>query len=962
MPFPDPELAARYASMQKEQSAHQRMVRNVSVPGWQAEGEVLPAPTAQEGGFDIYHPYAGTEQITYKSKSGKVSLVSPGGEHVMVPEAEAQAYADKGYQAEAPADYWSRKESESRDEAAGQAFMGSFVSGLTFGGSDAILEQRYGKAAAAREADIRGRNPGMSTFGEVTGAVAGMALGPVDVAGQIAGKALGGLARAGAYGGRFVGMTAKAAETLVRTERAAYRAARLGLGGGEKEAANVARELAHYKAMPTTGTEKVALQAEIATETAPAKAAATATETAAEPVTAMVRQGDTGLASLDETTQALIRAATGPNREGRLAPKAVEKAVKDLPIPSADKADLAEWLKIERGIQSKTKWWDDTISGISEKMRHAKATEKEAELFRRWEHDWERLLEQQAELVGRRSAAGRAPSSSDLGSILETFGAQGGPPALPAHIPERAAAFAAPAAAKAEAKATLTAELEQALEAGRMPDFLQTRAGAPRGPVMPGYTRARGAEWLAGGGAPKTSSRTTPGERWGLPVDPKSPALKGMTKAQREAFMAERIGWNVPGKGAPRFPGGGIPDPGPTTLESMLDVGGAAMRRGGAEGGLYAGGRELSRQALEGGDYDPVAVAAHAVQGAALGSLVSLAGAGITSVAGRASQGLRRAVLNKAGVDSTRLDVLLARERLVRARLEFLREDPTRQAVEGELRAIKGQIFQARGQIFEEGGKLLKSMAVPLGAVGGVGSGSLVGMLLGHAGAHGAARILTSGIVKRVGIAAMRGAGTASKTVPWLGKIAGLTIVDTMTDEEAQALAVQLEQTDAQQVGMAAMQGYKVAGIDPRMATFLADFQAKRVEILKLAITRENLSTGRVMATGILNAVEDPRRITARLAQGDVTNEDLMVLQILFPDFYKDLSYQATQLLKRPGLTARQKLDLQKVAGNATYAISTDAIQTAIKPAPPETGQPGRKSFKTDSAATESQRIQGEKS
>lgn len=387
--------------------------------------------------------------------------------------------------------------------------------------------------------------------------------------------------------------------------------------------------------------------------------------------------------------------------------------------------------------------------------------------------------------------------------------------------------------------------------------------------------------------------------------------------------------------------------------------------RGGIEGGAYAAGREVSRQGLGDHGFDPGRVAAQAVEGAALGSLVSLAGAGVSSVAGKAAQGIKSAVLSKAGVDTMKLDVLLARERLVRARLKHLREDPTREAYVSSLAALKKQIFMERAKVFEAGGRLLKGMSIPLGIGSGVGSGSLVGMLLGHAGAHGASKVLSSGIIKRAGVAVGRaavatGRGVAAAARP-LAVPTKLAIVDSMTTEDLDALKVQLDQTDPADVGKAAVRGYLAAGVDPEMTRFLADFQARRVNILKLAVDNAGTSsTGRVVAGRVHRAVTNPSGITARLSAGDVHTEDLLVLQGLFPSFYQDLSAQAVELLKRRNLSARQRLDLMKIAGNATYPITTNAIQTAIMQPQQTEEQPGRRSVKiTNNAATESQRIGG---
>lgn len=968
MPFPDPRAAAAGAKFKD----------------WRAHGDALAEELAQQGRGTVerllYHPYMSTDEYAYRSNDGKVSLVNPSGEYAMVPEAEAQSYVDNGWLPESPTKYWQRKQQEEVEGAGFEAFAKGAVSGLTFGASDML--ERYGQGSKVlREGEDLYQDPGMtdleraqaireahgaaSTLGAVAGSSASLFYGGMSSAAVRAGQS------AGRKLAQVTGITSRAERAAAMATRAAERAA----------AKDAATELALYKNLPTTAAEKEALrlQGQLDEATAGLRSAAeeaatagatlaektTALEAATAPAeTALVRWSDHPLAQLDKTQARLhdlLRWSTGPADEAartaaglaekRLAPKEFASAVQNIGLGEAEQAQVVKALKLERDLQNKGKWWDDTIGALDARLKRqdATVTTQEAAQVRRWWNDWKRITDGLSELASTRGVVGQRPQASTvMDDVLASFFRQPGAKALPAAGRATAVAeaqvaskAAGEAVSKVEAaaglKASLEAELKAAQAEGRMPGFLRTRAGAPRGPVAAPYSASRGEAWLAGEGAPKVSSRA--GERW----------------------MPE--GWTTP-SGAPEFPRAREVMPDYRWTQAMETAGGVAAR-GAVEGGLYAGGRELGSQALAGGDYDPGAVAAQAIEGAAMGSLVSLAGAGISSVAGRAASGIRRAVATKAGVDTTRLEVLLARQRLMMGRLQHTFDEPSREAQIRALRTLKQEIFQARAAVFEKGGEFLKAMSLPLGAATGIGSASIVGMLLGSVGAQGAARILASGIVKRAGVAVATGVGAAvrSSTARAGAKLAGLAIVGSLTEDELRSLKTQLDLTDAKEVGLAALQGYQASGMDPKMSQFFADYQSRRVDILKLAVDNAGTSsTGRVMASRVLNAVEDPRRIRARLSQGEVLTEDLLVLQNLLPEFYRDLSRQAIAMLQKPGLSARERLDLQKIAGNAQYPITTTGIQAALAPVAQEE-QPGRKgggAYK-DIAATESQRIQGER-
>lgn len=981
MPFPDPNVAAR---------AGAPFLAKKGYANWREEGDALAARLEsheREVVRKLLHPEEPTDSYAYRDNTGKVALVSPSSEHVFVPEAEAQSYVNNGWLPETPTAYWARQQQEARQReikgAGFEAFAKGAVSGLTFGASDML--ERYGSGSMVLRdmpdgsVDLWGTGGGWSDL-ERAQAIQEEHSGKATL-GAIAGSTVslfyGGAASVAARAGRAIGRTG--AKVLGFTG-SAERAAALATEAAQKAAGkSIADELALYKNLPKTNVEKEALRLELAkadlgkaTEEAVARTATLAEKTAAlegaaapAETTALVRWSEAPLATMSSERAGLyevLRASTGPTsaaeREAlglaadRLkTTKDMAAALERVGLPEAEKGLALKALKLERDLHSKQKWWDDTIGALDARLKRQDptVTASQAKQVRRWEHDWSRIVDGLSDLAARRGVAGHRPEAkSVMDEILGSFfDAPRAPRALPAAkgaMVEEAQAAAKEAvsaveraASKAEIKKTLEAELKAAQEAGRMPDFLRARASAPLGPTAAPYTQAAGEAWLAGQGAQKTSSRFTPGERW----DPGA--------------------WST-GKASPSFPGEAAPVAPSTRAQDILSTMGTAATRGAIEGGTYAGGRELSRQALGGEEYDPGAVAAHAVEGAALGSLVSLAGAGISSVAGRATQGLSRAVASKAGVDTTRLEIMLARERIIKARLEHLYESPTRAAHAAALKNLQADIFNARAQVFQAGGELLKSMSIPLGAASGIGSGSLVGMLLGHAGAHGAARILSSGIVKRAGVAVGRAALATGRALPMqtMGTMTKLAIVGALTAEDVDALKGQLDNTDPSDVGMAAAQGYQAAGIDPGMTKFLADFQSRRVHVLKLAVDNAGKSsTGRVVAGRVYDAVEDPRRITQRLSSGDVRNEDLLVMQNLFPSFYQDMSRQAVQLLKRRGLSTRQRLDLMKIAGNATYPITTNAIQTALVPQQKEE-QPGRRSVKiTNDAATESQRIQG---
>lgn len=781
MPPTPAELAARRASMAQTIAQQARTAQVIGTGGVPEEGPwVTRARRADEGGFDIFDPRQGREALAYR-KEGKVAMVTPDKKYVWIPEAEAQSYADQGYQVETLTEHHARKEQETIEASTSDAALGGGVSGVTGGLSDVLLEEYYGKAAARREGRVRAASPVASGVAELVGFGVGLvAAAPEAVAGA-ASKA----------GRQFAGAAAR-----VRMPHAR------------------ARQL--QKAMLS------------------------------DPAGELANVGKVKLAPL----------------KGKPRLPGVAERVKVSPGPAPHRPGAVDPLSLRT-------------------PRGAAGGAARAEFARTWKPGVAR-----APGGGR---VGKLKGEPRLGSRRVTVAGEG-PAAGPTARPR--------AAPPVDEPYTGHQLLDRTLQ--------------PRATV---------------GGRDVGSRRVIQGqldqlgEIAGAPLTSTSEALQGRLAR--------------------------------------------TMTRGAVEGGLYAGGREASAQALSGDDYNVAHIVEQAIQGAAWGGAVSMAGAGLGSVVSRVSRNLSAAVrgplAKRAELPKGRFDVLLDRQAGLVDRLKFTTHPVQRANLRSALKDVRQVILADRIKMFAVAARGLNKLRMPiaLGAAPLTYGFTMSNLMLGMV-ASAVPHILKTRLAMRAMTGIGRGAAwSAGKAAPFTGKLTSLAIVGGLTSNDAEQLAASLEATDAEEVGLAALQGYQLAGMDPGMASYMADFQKRRVELLQQVIMRRPDSTSGVVAARILNAVEDPRRIATRLAEGDVLTEDLLALQYLFPDVYEELQKQSKLLLERPGLSARQRVDLMKLAG--THGKLTQGLQQAIKPVPQKAPQQSKpKAFNpAQDTATESQRLQG---
>jgi hypothetical protein len=801
------------------------------------------------GHLQVYDPGRPQEAFAYRDNKGRVSLLDPEGQQHMVPEEEAQAHVDKGWRPLDVQDHFERKERQRIEGSAGQAALGGFVSGVTGGVSDVMLEEYYGGAAARAEGELRAASPVAAGAGELAGFAAGL-LGP------------GALARA-ASGGAGARAAAQAAQRAGSVQNA-LRAIKQDIPGQLAAFGKTRGKLAR----PLTRAERTA--ANLAREQEAWKAAKQATRQ--RPADVMAEEAVQR--SLDVDWDAAARAA-------RPAPRAAG------PDPFAQRPRTAADVAAE---EARLKYALEHGEAHSVAAALAKPGGRvERAIFRELAAHPRTTLRELSTRVGMPPEQYLATKTGALRRRMR--------PVVPSDVPAYQPSSAAEAAASAALRRQIT------VQAGKVP---------PRQNVVQQLTSDL------------------------VPAPP----------AAGPSF------YPTPRPVAPTF----APPAAPPTAGAMMR---GSVLRGLGEGTAYAASRELSRQALEGGDYDVGAIAAEGLQGAAIGGAVSLAGAGLAGIAGKAAKGLRQAVQRRAGTDTIRLDALLARQRAVTDRIAFTAKGPQRQALAREARVLKEHIFSERRQVFAAAGNLLNRVRLPLGIAPLTYGFNLQNLLLGFV-SQGAGAILRSRLIAKAGLGAASGIGRVARTAHPMG--AGMTklaIVDSLTDDDLEHLAAQLAVTDAEEVGLAAQQGYMMAGIDEAMAGYLADFQRKRVEMLQQVVARRPDSTGRLVASRVYNAVEDPRRMAARLASGEVWMEDLVVLQYLFPDIYADLASQAKALLTRPGITTRQRLDLMKIAGDGQHGALVQSMQQLLV-RQPQGGQGGRRYNPARDVATESQRVQGD--
>ncbi len=435
--------------------------------------------------------------------------------------------------------------------------------------------------------------------------------------------------------------------------------------------------------------------------------------------------------------------------------------------------------------------------------------------------------------------------------------------------------------------------------------------------------------------------------------------------------IASTIGGLVGTVGTALIPGGPL-----ARIGGLGERAGAAALGAGragralAEGAAIGAGAGLSQSALA-GEIDAGEIAKGAVAGAAMSGILSLAGAGLSAVGRKA----KSVALKAGGVDELKLQLLQGREKAITDQLSVLearaagappptpgfaspaaaRFDLELSTARGALDAVKGEIAASRQSLFSAAGKYLSTAA---GAAGFLTGMHFDGMLLGLAGG-GIGGVLAKAVGKRIGSAAeallpkLEGAlGVASKAVAPLALAGRTGATRIVSDEALSALSKRLELTDPAEIGRAALAGYSEAGLDPQLATDAAQFQAARVALLKSAVGSGN----KVSASRALDALEDPRRIVRRLAKLEHHQEDLQVLQQVFPRAWSELQAAARLLLADRKVRGRDRLKLTQIADPQRWA---GLFAVMFTPAPqPEIGA-GAKRFNMPDAATGLQRLQG---
>lgn len=434
--------------------------------------------------------------------------------------------------------------------------------------------------------------------------------------------------------------------------------------------------------------------------------------------------------------------------------------------------------------------------------------------------------------------------------------------------------------------------------------------------------------------------------------------------------IASTIGGLVGTVGTALIPGGPL-----ARIGGLGERAGAAALGAGragralAEGAAIGAGSGLSQSALA-GQVDVAEIAKGAVAGAAMSGILSLAGAGLSAVGRKA----KSVALKAGGVDELKLQLLQGREKAITDQLSVLearaagappptpgfaspaaaRLDLELSTARGALDAVKGEISASRQSLFASAGKYLSTAA---GAAGFLTGMHFDGMLLGLAGG-GIGGVLAKAVGKRIGSAAesllpkLEGAlAVASKAVAPLALAGRTGSVNLISDEALSALSKRLDLTDPNEIGRDAFAGYAQAGLDPQLATDAAKFQAGRVATLKAVVG----SGDKVAASRVINALEDPRRIVRRLAKLEHHQEDLQVLQQVFPRAWSELQAAARLLLAEGKVRGRDRLNLTQIADPQRWSGLAAVMFT---PAPQPEGA-GEKRFNVTDAATNLQRLQG---
>jgi hypothetical protein len=309
-----------------------------------------------------------------------------------------------------------------------------------------------------------------------------------------------------------------------------------------------------------------------------------------------------------------------------------------------------------------------------------------------------------------------------------------------------------------------------------------------------------------------------------------------------------------------------------------------------------------------------------------------------------------------------RLGILEKRSAEVADQLGVLKavgQDPERvELAKSILAGLKSEASEARTAVFKAAGDRLSSVAAPLGFLG-LHFGS---WMLGVSGA-GMGSLLKSSIGKAaLGALVESAPGIASAT----GGVVRTAITSLASHDQIDAAQRRSPMATPEEVGQAALAGFQQAGLPDRLAQQLAAFQAGKTELVGKALGGADSSSGRVSATRILNAVEDPRRITKRVQDGTAYPEDMLVLNKLFPEVGTEMKLTALKLLQKgERLTPATRRQLLMIADPAAASAVSGFYQTILSgmaPKPPSSPQPaGKPSQIAANIATPLEALQGGK-
>lgn len=302
-----------------------------------------------------------------------------------------------------------------------------------------------------------------------------------------------------------------------------------------------------------------------------------------------------------------------------------------------------------------------------------------------------------------------------------------------------------------------------------------------------------------------------------------------------------------------------------------------------------------------------------------------------------AQLGARRAELDQVVADLSAKGL----DDPARLRLLQKRRDQVQQAmrgVEGSNDPVTKELlkqYKAEHKLLEQTIKdaqatVFSAAAERLGGGMGIGAGLLGGFafdsVLAGLGIAGGGRLVARLLGNRIAAGAFR---AGMRAAPFMGKVTQVASIHLLAPREMRRLENDLGiWASPEELAQVALHGYQQGGLEPAAAQRLAMFQANRVGLLK-----DVLATGdRLAVSNVLNAVEDPRRITERMKRKRMLNvEDVLVLQRVFPDLYRQMRQAAKRELdENDDLTAEDRRMLMMLASPQQFAGYQKGMQQLV--------------------------------